>query len=244
MPPVCSGQLTFTESAASWGIDLNRQKDGGHAFADYDNDGDLDLIVNTDNSSQKSRLYRNNGNNTFTDVTSSLAPELLIEIRERSAIRGDVNNDGLLDFLRNTSFDNSSGRSVEIYIQDPNTSIFGNGTGGTSPFKIGDASSDDLNIGNHNTEGAGFFDFDGDGDLDIVLDYHNYGTDIIRNEYIDHNTRTVVNPPFSSLFTYATQGSGVVLGIDQSAGDGDYGSVTDIDDHGWVDIFMRKRKSK
>ena len=68
---IAKGQTTYTESAASWGINLSGNKDGGLAFSDYDGDGDLDLLVNTNDATIKSRLYRNNGNNTFTDVTSS-----------------------------------------------------------------------------------------------------------------------------------------------------------------------------
>ena len=49
----------------------------GAAFADYDNDGDLDLyIVNsstkhdTGTGNPRNALYQNNGNSTFTDVTN------------------------------------------------------------------------------------------------------------------------------------------------------------------------------
>ena len=38
-------QTTFTESAAAYGLNLNQNKDGGHAWADYDDDGDLDVLV-------------------------------------------------------------------------------------------------------------------------------------------------------------------------------------------------------
>jgi hypothetical protein len=79
------GIPTFTEEAAKYGID-----DKGHtttaAFFDYDKDGDLDLYVledvidNTLPTSYRAKItdgtsinndqfYRNNGNNTFTNVT-------------------------------------------------------------------------------------------------------------------------------------------------------------------------------
>ena len=59
-----SAQVSFSEQAASWGINTGGTKDGGHSFADYDRDGDLDLLVNTSDGTMFSRLYRNNGNNT------------------------------------------------------------------------------------------------------------------------------------------------------------------------------------
>lgn len=239
--PDTIAQTTFSEQASFWGINLGGSKDGGHAFADYDNDGDLDLLVNTNTSTYDSRLYRNNGNNTFTDVSSTLAPEILGVIRERSAVWGDLNNDGKLDFLRNTSTSDAD-RIIEIYLQDPASGKFGDGLGGTVPIRVGSSDSAHVQVTNGmNSEGAGFFDFDGDGDLDVFFDNHNYGVDLLRNNYIDHTTNTVVNPTATSLFTHTTPGTGVILGLDQTATDGDYGSGTDVNDDGWVDIFMRKR---
>lgn len=232
-------QTTFSEQAASWNLDLGGSKDGGHAFADYDGDGDLDVLINTNTGSYDSRLYRNNGNNTYTDVTSSLAPDLLLNVRERSAVWGDVNNDGRLDFLRNTG--SSGERRIEVYIQASN-GVFGDGTGGTTPFRAGSSGTNDETISNGlNSEGAGFVDFDGDGDLDLIFDNHNYGVDILRNNYINHTNNSVVNPPKANLFTHITTGTTTSFGLDQSATDGDYGSFTDVNDDGWVDIFMRKR---
>ncbi len=222
----------YDEVASDWGINLNRFKDGGLGFGDYDNDGDLDLLVNTDNNQSRSRLYRNNGDQTFTDVTSSLAPYMLTQTRERVVIWGDVNNDGWLDFMRNTSFD-----GIEIYLQPTGGGVFGDGSGGSTPLIFNGSNISD----GVNTEGAGFVDFDGDGDLDVIFDNHNHGIDILRNNYVNHNNGAVVNPPSNSLFTHATPGTGTVLGLSQSATDGDYGSFTDVNDDGWVDIFMRKR---
>ena len=229
----------FTESAAAYNLDLGGSKDGGLAWADFDNDGDLDVLINTDNSSRKSRLFRNDGT-SFTDVTSTLAPELQTNELERQAVWGDLNNDGFLDFLRNTGGGGSE--TMEIYLQDPSTNKFGDGIGGTNPIYVGQNSSDDVTVSNGiNTEAAGMFDFDGDGDLDIYFDNHNYGIDLLRNNYIDHTTGTVVDPAAASLFSHATPGTSTILGLAQSATDGDYGASADVNDDGWTDLFMRKR---
>jgi hypothetical protein len=224
-------QSTFSEQATSWGINLGGSKDGGHSFADFDGDGDLDLLINTDNWTGYSRLYVNNGNNTFSDVTSSKASALLNNVRERCAVWADFNNDGRLDFLRNTSFG-----GIEVYMQGSN-GVFGDGTGGTTPLTFNSS-----NVSNGvNTEGAGALDFDGDGDLDIVFDNHDYGVDVLRNNYINHTNNQVVNPSSANLFSHATPGTSNILGLAQSATDGDYGSFTDVNNDGWVDIFMRKQ---
>ena len=51
-----NGDLTFTKKSEEWGIS-RLFKSNGAAYADLDNDGDLDLVINTMN--EKSVLYRN-----------------------------------------------------------------------------------------------------------------------------------------------------------------------------------------
>lgn len=106
------GIPTFTESANSYGI-----ADAGHttqsAFFDYDKDGDLDLYVMTNfidpkkppgtyrpkiadgTAPSNDRLYRNNGNDSFTNVTKEAG--ILIEGYGLGLAISDINLDGWPD---------------------------------------------------------------------------------------------------------------------------------------------------
>jgi len=238
-----SSQTTFTESAASYGLDLNRSKDGGHAWSDFDQDGDLDvLVLESQNGNVKSFLMQNNAG-SFTNVQATLVPGMLNNAAERQAAWGDLNSDGLPDFMITSHGNNSSVVAIQIFIQNAD-GTFGDGLGGNAPITVGENATATVTINPLNVEGAGFFDFEGDGDLDIFFDSHAFGIELLRNNYVDHITNTVVNPPPTTLFTHITPGNGagvVEFGLNQFATDGDFGSAADVNDDGWVDIFMRKR---
>lgn len=51
-----NGDLTFTDKASQWGLDQPSYSNGA-AYADFDNDGDLDLVTN--NINDEAFLYRN-----------------------------------------------------------------------------------------------------------------------------------------------------------------------------------------
>ena len=105
-----NGDMTFSEQAAKYGI-----ADNGHCtavnFFDYDKDGDMDLYVgnqpfvsrhtkyeaeqNYDKSKYTDRLFRNEGNGKFTDVTT--AAGVTTFNYTLSATASDMNNDGWLD---------------------------------------------------------------------------------------------------------------------------------------------------
>jgi len=91
-------------SGAFGGKFLPETLGSGCAFLDYDGDGwqDILLINGTDWPGHKKRrttlrLYRNNGNGTFTDVTAHSG--LDVEMYGMGVAVGDYNNDGFPDIL-------------------------------------------------------------------------------------------------------------------------------------------------
>ncbi len=68
---------------------------GSQAWGDCDNDGDQDLImVGDDGGNPYAKIFRNNGDNTFTDIVAGLTG-----VRYSSTALGDYDNDNDLDIL-------------------------------------------------------------------------------------------------------------------------------------------------
>ena len=65
-------------------------------WVDFDNDGDFDLFATSNLDSN--RLYQNNGNMEFNDITDS-ASLTVVEHKTYGSSWGDFNNDGLLDLF-------------------------------------------------------------------------------------------------------------------------------------------------
>jgi enediyne biosynthesis protein E4 len=112
-------------SGAFGGKFLPETLGSGCAFLDYDRDGwqDILLINGTDWPGHKKRrstlrLYHNNGNGTFTDVTARAG--LDVEMYGMGVAVGDYNNDGFPDILitcvgQNRLFRNTGkGRFVDV----------------------------------------------------------------------------------------------------------------------------------
>jgi hypothetical protein len=92
------GNGSFTDVAEAAGL-LPLAQSWSADFADIDNDGDMDFfVVNHDKSGA---LYRNDGNNVFTDVTAAtgMAGSLPISSNGIQCNFEDFNNDGWIDLL-------------------------------------------------------------------------------------------------------------------------------------------------
>lgn len=73
---------------------------GGLAFFDYDNDRYEDLYITGGKAEDK--LYKNNGNGTFTNVLADAGLSKVASIFTRGVVAGDINNDGYKDLFVTT----------------------------------------------------------------------------------------------------------------------------------------------
>jgi hypothetical protein len=93
-----NGNGTFTEVASTYGV-ADPTATYSCGWADYDNDGDLDLYV-ANGQTGVDKLYRNDGS-TFTDVAATVGTN---DTRHSSCISwGDYNNDGFMDVYLNNN---------------------------------------------------------------------------------------------------------------------------------------------
>ncbi|MFC2138267.1 PKD domain-containing protein [Bacteroidota bacterium] len=117
-------------------------------WGDYDNDGYLDILLSglEDNSNRVSKIYRNNGDNSFSEQTDIILRGVL----EGSVDWGDYDNDGDLDILLSGE---SKSYATTVYRNDGNN-IF---------------TELDFDFAGLNYSTAAWGDYDSDGDLDILI---------------------------------------------------------------------------
>jgi hypothetical protein len=96
------GKYDYEEVSGNVGVNLNDpMQTWSSVWADFDSDGDMDVFVGASTLSDgPSKLMRNNGDGTFTDVTSGSGFNLSLTSIEN--IGADFDNDGNVDIL----FDN------------------------------------------------------------------------------------------------------------------------------------------
>ena len=170
-----NGDGTFIDGTepANVGTDLNGM---GSTFADYDGDGDLDwFITNITNSPDNpgahggwNRLYRNDGNRQFTDVTQEAG------VRDSRWAWGttffDYDNDGDFDLIATNGW-NGTGWS------DDRTTLWRNDDGVFTDVSDSQGITDTLQ-----GRGLAHLDYDNDGDLDIVVVNNEAAPVLYRND--------------------------------------------------------------
>ncbi|NNE43607.1 MAG: T9SS type A sorting domain-containing protein, partial [Gemmatimonadetes bacterium] len=91
-----NGDGTFSDVAAAAGVDLTNELNMGAVFADWNGDGWLALFVGGVGGTQL-RLFENDGDGTFTDVTALAGVFILTDTFSGSF--GDPDRDGDLDLV-------------------------------------------------------------------------------------------------------------------------------------------------
>ena len=151
-----NGNGTFADISAASDIASHAGAGMGTVCADYDNDGDTDIIVANDDWGNF--LFRNDGTGRFEEVglASGIAYDLSGDAQSSMGVAcGDYNNDGLLD-VHVTSYQ----REMATLYKNLGGGLFADMTrtsgagAGTLPYV---------------TWGNGFVDFDNDGDRDLFI---------------------------------------------------------------------------
>lgn len=228
-----NGNGTFTDVTAAAGVDDPRWSSSA-AFADYDHDGDLDLFVcnyidftlkgnkqcfaptgEPDYCAPASyrpvpdRLFRNEGNGKFTDVTqtagigAAFGPGL-------GVICADFNGDGLTDI-----YVANDGAANLLWLNQGNGKFVEDGLMAGAAYSADGVARAGMGIT------AGDFDNDGDEDL-LVTNLTKEGSTLYRNDgkgnFHDATTEFALSQP-----SFLSTGFGVVW--------------FDYDNDGWLDLF-------
>ena len=151
----------FKDVAKAAGLDGDQLFNVGLTFVDYDHDGDLDLFitrfeytkVNIDPLSRSgwllgNSMFRNNGDGTFTDVTTSVGLDRKFGAVATAAVGTDYNND----------------RAVDLVVTDQGPTIFENPREGKFPPRKPWSTPMPAPV-----VGVTVLDFDHDGWMDIAF---------------------------------------------------------------------------
>jgi hypothetical protein len=225
-----NGDGTFSDVTEKAGVQ-NNHFGAGAAFLDYDRDGRLDLFVGNylkfDANSKKpyysaeafagpldyegdaDRLFHNNGDGTFTDVSEKAGIANPVG-RAMGVTVGDYDNDGWPDiYIANDAMEsflyrnNHDGTFTNVAVEQG----VAYGTNGDTPSAMGPI----------------FSDYNNDGALDLFVSDMRYH-------------RLFRNVSKEGFFNDTTLESGIAQMTGQYVGWGD--AILDFDNDGWKDVFV------
>ncbi len=210
-----NGDGTFTDVTREAGLSSAQYSTHSVAWADFDNDGWLDLFVGHELA--PSQLFRNRGNGTFEDVTARAG--VGATAFTKGVVAGDYDNDGYPDFYVSNMFgdnflyhNNRDGTFTDVAKK----------LGVEKPF----ASFPTF-----------FFDYDNDGWLDIfVVSYPNSVEEFVKY-YLG------LAPAAETIRLYHNNGNGTFTDVTSAIGlarvvpsmGANFG---DLDNDGFLDVYL------
>ncbi|HEY2713627.1 MAG TPA: CRTAC1 family protein [Chthoniobacterales bacterium] len=187
------------------------------SFADYDNDGYMDVVMGGNGASEA--LYHNNGDGTFTDVT--VAAGITARLNAMGLAWGDYDNDGLLDLYIS--------RGKQSGLGDLGNSLYHNNGDGTFTDVTATSGTND----NTNTWAAVWGDYDNDGFLDLFI--ARPGTNVLG----PGNANILYHNNGDGTFTDVAATEGVALETDHDTEAHKLAAWGDYDNDGFLDLVVQ-----
>lgn len=203
----------FVDVAPDLGLN-KKNKAGGVIVEDFNNDGYLDIITSDWGLDGTMHYFKNNANNTFTDVSEKSG---LSRFKGGlNIMQTDYNNDGLIDI-----FVARGAWMPDPFGKQPNSLLRNNGNGTFSDITI-DAGL----LSFHPTQAAAWRDFNNDGWLDLFIGNETKSLGEM------HGCELYINNK-NGTFTDIAEEVGCnintfIKGV----------TVADYDNDGWQDIFL------
>ena len=208
----CNG--TFTDVTREAGLPATVRTQAA-VFADIDNDGYLDLFLGSEDG--RSRLYHNNGQGGFDDITEKSKIDVVAFVK--AVVAADYDNDGFVDFY----VTNYEGHNMLLHNnRDGTFTEVGKAAGVQAPWR---------------SFAAWFFDYDNDGWDDLFVTSYYISTDESVRTYLgrSHNAET--------LKLYRNQHDGTFKDVTAEVGLDKVwmpmaANFGDVNNDGFLDIYL------
>jgi tetratricopeptide (TPR) repeat protein len=210
-----NGDGTFTDVTAEAGLALPAYPTPTAAWADYDNDGFVDLFIGNENG--PGQLFRNKGDGTFVDVAAAAGVQKVAFTK--GAVWGDYDNDGFPDLY------------VSNYGQ-PNF-LYHNNRDGTFT-DVAKALGVEKPIFSFPTW---FFDYDNDGCLDLFVSSYVQSVAEVAAEYLKYPVHAETMKLYRNNCRGGFEDVTRQVGLDRvsMAMGSNFG---DIDNDGFLDFYL------
>ena len=205
----------FPDVSEGLGLDVDDLA-GGAIVDDFDNDGLYDVVISAWDMNGQLRYFHNNGDGTFTQKTSEAG--LVGEVGALNIQQTDYNNDGLLDiWMLRGGWLGKAGRMPKSLLRNNGDGTFTDVTEEAGLMSL------------HPTQASRWFDYDGDGWLDLFIGHESTDSDDPDWCELYHNNR-------NGTFTECARVSGI-----QVAGYVKGVACADYDNDGRPDLYLSIR---